>query len=76
VQIKNKLFPDKKESITCQRICLDFILVLLAIMKNDFHTTLNSKNTGDKQWHSWLRNCTTSQKVTGLIPDGVIGTFH
>jgi hypothetical protein len=28
------------------------------------------------QWCSWLRHCTTSQKVTGLIPDGVTGIFH
>jgi len=27
-------------------------------------------------WHSWLRHCATSRKVTGLIPDGVIGVFH
>ena len=26
-------------------------------------------------WHSWLRHCTTSWKVMGLIPDGVIGFF-
>jgi hypothetical protein len=30
----------------------------------------------DTQWHSLLRQCTTSQKITGLIPDGVIGIFH
>jgi hypothetical protein len=24
----------------------------------------------------WLRCCTTNQKVTGSIPDGVIGIFH
>ena len=28
------------------------------------------------QWRSWLRHCATSQKVAGLIPDGVIGFFH
>jgi hypothetical protein len=31
---------------------------------------------GGTQWHSWLRCCATSQKVAGLIPDGVIGIFH
>jgi hypothetical protein len=30
---------------------------------------------GGMWWHSWLRYCTTSQKFTGLIPDGVIGIF-
>jgi hypothetical protein len=28
------------------------------------------------RWRSWLRHCTTSQKVTGSIPSGVIGIFH
>jgi hypothetical protein len=28
------------------------------------------------RWCSWLRHCTTSRKVAGSIPDGVIGNFH
>ena len=28
------------------------------------------------QWCSWLRHCAASQKVAGLIPDGVTGIFH
>jgi len=28
------------------------------------------------RWHSWLRHCATSRKVSGSIPDGVIGIFH
>jgi hypothetical protein len=31
---------------------------------------------GGTQWCSWLRHCTTSQKVVCSIPDGVIGIFH
>ena len=31
---------------------------------------------GDTQWCSWLRHCATSRKVTGLIPNDVIGIFH
>jgi len=27
------------------------------------------------RWRSWLRNCVTSRKVAGSIPDGVIGFF-
>jgi hypothetical protein len=27
-------------------------------------------------WRSWLRHCTTSLKVAGSIPDGVIGIFY
>ena len=29
-----------------------------------------------KRWRSWLRQCATSRKVAGSIPDGVIGIFH
>ena len=28
------------------------------------------------RWHSWFRHCAISQKVAGLIPDGVTGIFH
>jgi hypothetical protein len=28
------------------------------------------------RWRSWLRHCTTSRKVAGSIPDGVIGIFY
>jgi hypothetical protein len=31
---------------------------------------------GCTQWRSWLRHSATSLKVTGSIPDGVIGIFH
>jgi hypothetical protein len=27
------------------------------------------------RWRSWLRHCTTSRKVAGSIPDGVMGFF-
>jgi len=30
---------------------------------------------GGMWWHSWLRHCTTSQKFTGLIPDGSLEFF-
>ena len=32
--------------------------------------------SGKTQWCSWLRHCATSQKVVGLISDGVIEIFH
>jgi hypothetical protein len=28
------------------------------------------------RWCSWLRHYATNRKVTGSIPDGVIGVFH
>ena len=30
----------------------------------------------DTRWHSWLRHCVTSRKVTGSIPDVVTVIFH
>jgi hypothetical protein len=44
-----------------------FALVFLSFLKYIY---------ADTQWRSWLRHWAASQKVTGLIPDGVIGIFH
>ena len=32
--------------------------------------------SGGTRWRSWLRHRATNWKVTGSIPDGVIGIFH
>jgi hypothetical protein len=37
---------------------------------------LTTNYFGGMQWHSWLRHCTTSQKVTNSIPCGVTAIFH
>jgi hypothetical protein len=34
------------------------------------------RSIGGTRWCSWLRHCATSRKVTGSIPDGVIGIFR
>jgi hypothetical protein len=34
------------------------------------------QNVGGTRWRSWLRHSTTSRKIAGSIPDGVIGSFH
>ena len=39
-----------------------------------FHTC--TIYTGGTWQCIWLRHCATSQKVTGSVPDGVIGIFH
>jgi hypothetical protein len=31
---------------------------------------------GATLWRSWLRRCATSRKITGSVPNAVIGTFH
>ena len=31
---------------------------------------------GGTRWHSSLRQCATSRKVAGSVPDGVIGILH
>jgi hypothetical protein len=38
--------------------------------------TLSLFSLGCTRWCSWLRHYATSQKFTGLIPDGVTGIFH
>jgi hypothetical protein len=35
-----------------------------------------SRRWSTPSWRNWLRHCTTSRKVAGSIPDGVIGIFH
>jgi hypothetical protein len=52
--------------------------------KHMLHTGLTQQSyccltlykTGGMWWCSWLRYCTTSQKVAGSIPNGVTGIFH
>jgi len=44
-----------------------FALILLSFLKYI---------CADTQWCSWLRHWAASRKVTGSIPDGVIGIFH
>jgi hypothetical protein len=34
------------------------------------------QRTHDMQWCCWVRHCATNRKITGLIPEGVIGIFH
>jgi len=41
--------------------------------ENNSDTLLTRAGT---RWRSWLKRCTTSRKVAGSIPDGVIGIFH
>ena len=45
--------------------------------KNKSHwnndTVMNLFIVWGTRWCSWLRHCTTSRKVAGSIPDGVIG---
>jgi hypothetical protein len=40
-----------------------------------FHI-LNKEQWGPLMVAQWLRYCATNRKVTGSIPDGVIGIFH
>jgi hypothetical protein len=44
------------------------------ILQINFISSLSSLR--GMRWHSWLRHCATSRKVTDSIPSGVIGTYH
>jgi hypothetical protein len=50
------------------------ILYCHRMQDNFFSLTL--PNIRGTRWHSWLRHCATSRKVTFSIPDGVNGIFH
>ena len=54
-----------KLQLTLVSVSPNFIFILCAI--------LLARGT---RLRSWLRHCATSQKVAGLIPDGVTGIFH
>jgi len=47
-------------------------------MKGEFEATywVNTCLIGGTRWRSWLRDCATSWKVAGSLPDGVMGIFH
>jgi len=40
------------------------------------HKYSTSVSIGGTPWRSWLRQCATSRKVAGSIPDGFIGIFY
>jgi hypothetical protein len=69
-------------SISCKRFTENklltyLLLVTMKVLKIIMIITVvltiivNLNTTWGKRWHSWLRQCTTSQKVAGSIPDGV-----
>jgi hypothetical protein len=44
--------------------------------RNDLISEYNCEFRGPLMVVQWLRHCATNRKVTGSIPDGVIGIFH
>jgi hypothetical protein len=61
---------------------LESSIFALCLYEEIFVTTFNIKNEMCNYVHvplmvaQWLRYCATNRKVTGSIPDGVIGIFH
>jgi hypothetical protein len=58
-------------------------LIVMLIIESGERTVCNALKLssvltalGGAQWHSLLRHCATSQKVAGLIHDGVTRIFH
>jgi hypothetical protein len=49
---------------------------LLEVFGERFFFAILPFVVGGTWWRSWLRHCTTSRKVAGSIPEGVIGIFH
>jgi len=67
--------------------CSQWLLLLLLLLLLKPHGSLTRYNTDNKiktvifqnkgmRWLSLLRNCATSWKVAGLIPDGFMVIFH
>ena len=52
-----------------------FYSVTLIVVTMKFTYIMGTSSIGGTRWRSWLRHCTTSQKVAGSIPDGVIAFF-
>jgi len=52
-------------------------LVRSQLVSLEFFMDIKSfRSVWGARWPSWLRHCSTSRKVAGSIPDGVIGIFH
>ena len=52
------------------------ILLLLFMVLNYYYYYYYYYYYWGTRWCSWFRQCATSRKVAGSIPDGVIETFH
>jgi hypothetical protein len=63
-----------KLSAVCYAIRLMVHICNINTLRSIYCAYIHS--TGGTRWRSWLRHCATSRKVTGSIPDGVIGIFH
>ena len=64
-------------SLHCNFPCLSLYLLLRIHFVLPFvcSTAFLYIIIGGTLWRSWLRHCSTSRKVAGSIPDGVIGFF-
>jgi len=61
-----------RASLTCFRAC--FLPGRAKDLSTPRYVTLLP--TDYTRWRSWLRHCTTSRKVKGSIPAGLIGILH
>jgi hypothetical protein len=49
---------------------------MVVLQKLSLYFVYQAVGTGTLLVAQWLRQCVTNRKVTGSIPDGVIGIFH
>jgi hypothetical protein len=56
-------------------ITYQFLRLLVSVQNTLYNKSSNFKCEGTAV-AQWLRYCATNRKVTGSIPDGVIGFFH
>jgi len=63
----------KQMMVYTRKRCKFIFRTVNRTVQRNFHQFINMRGT---QWHSWLSHCTTTQKATGSIPEGVIEIFH
>jgi hypothetical protein len=68
------VFYDCAQSCNLQVVVTSFFLVGYVAVQSVFGQC--NIDWWGTQWRSRLRHCATSRKVTGLIPDGVVGISH
>jgi len=71
------LWPFSRPDILMQsgaEVTWHLMFSILPPVSSDFCTALYDVRA--TRWRSWLRDCATSWKIAGSIPDGVNGIFH
>jgi hypothetical protein len=68
---------DKRPALKCvSMVTFCVFLIHFSLIIAAYIFPLYSMSWGQLMVAQWLRYCATNRKVSGSIPDGVIGIFH